>query len=59
MFVPEGTDFVDLELNRDPVIAREQERARNEIELRKASDERARLIDQERTQLRQEGASVE
>ncbi len=59
MMVPEGTDFIDLELNRDPEIQRELERARNLEILQQANDEREGRIEAERTQLRDTQTFVE
>ncbi|MEO1534242.1 MAG: SPFH domain-containing protein [Planctomycetota bacterium] len=59
MLVPEGTDFVDLELNRDPEIQRELERALNAERLERAADEREARIRAEDTQLRDTQTFVE
>ncbi|MGP1271761.1 MAG: SPFH domain-containing protein [Phycisphaerales bacterium] len=58
-YVPVGSDFVDLELNRDPQIQRAQERARNREELQRANREREEMIRQEDLRLRTGEAGVE
>lgn len=59
MLVPEGTDMVDLELNRDPTIQRDLERELNLRRLREAADARERRIREEETQLRDNQTFVE
>ncbi len=59
MLIPEGTDIVDLELNRDPEIQRELERALNRERLMRAADEREERIRQEETRLRNDRVFVE
>lgn len=46
MFVPEGTDVLELLLNRDPQILRDQEKVRNRELLNQANEERKQQINQ-------------
>jgi membrane protease subunit HflK len=59
MFVPPGTDTIDLDLNRDPKILREQEKARNQEELRRAQEEREKMIRAEELRLRDTSSASE
>ena len=46
MFVPEGTDVLELLLNRDPQILRDQEKVRNRELLNQANEDRKQQINQ-------------
>lgn len=46
MFVPEGTDVLELLLSRDPQILRDQEKVRNRELLNQANEERKQQINQ-------------
>ncbi len=46
MFLPEGTDILELLLSRDPQILRDQEKVRNRDLLQKANEQRKEIINQ-------------
>ena len=47
MFLPSGTDVLELLLNRDPQILRDQEKAHNRQELIDANEERKELLNKQ------------
>ncbi|HED53308.1 MAG TPA: hypothetical protein ENJ00_03805 [Phycisphaerales bacterium] len=52
MFIPAGTDVLELLLNRDPQIMRDQEKARNRRQIEEADEARTEILRQQSTQLR-------
>lgn len=58
-YVPPGSDFVDLELNRDPQIQRQQERERNRREIEQANRERTERVRNEDLELRDSNTGAE
>jgi len=52
MFIPTGTDVLELLLNRDPQIMRDQEKARNRRQIKEADDARTEQLRRMSTQLR-------
>lgn len=58
-YVPVGSDFIDLELNRDPQIQRAQERERNLREIQDANQRRTDQIRDEMLELRTNDPGVE